>query len=169
MPPSSTRRASTVERTEPKFHAVIKLARAVISVVCASDGEHRSGTPHLKGLTTPPVHTNLPCRFRAHPPFPLPQPPPVDLRCVTHTSRLCVILCARAQASFDSVVISGSTVLHRHCAKMRGKGGRGREWTMQEIDNHRTFNYFLNAAPELSHHGQELAGHGICGRYLAAE
>lgn len=28
---------------------------------------------------------------------------------------------------------------------------------MQEIDNHRTFNYFLSVVPELSHHEQELS------------
>lgn len=33
-----------------------------------------------------------------------------------------------------------------------GKGGEeGGEDTMQEIDNHQTFNYFLSGTPELSH------------------
>lgn len=45
-------------------------ARGAISIVCASDGERRSSTPYLKGLTTPPIHTNLPCKFRLLPSFP---------------------------------------------------------------------------------------------------
>jgi len=54
-----------------KFQAVIKPARRdAISIVCASDGEHESGIPYLKGLTTPPSYTNLPCRFRVAPSYP---------------------------------------------------------------------------------------------------
>lgn len=70
-----------------------------------------------------------------------------------------IVLCARARASFDSVVISGSTSgAASSLCKDEGKGEKeGGKRTMQEIDNHRTFNYFLSVAPELSYHGQELS------------
>lgn len=68
-------------------------ARGAISIVCASDGERRSSTPYLKGLTTPPSTLIYRASFAYYPPFPLPHLP-VDLRCVKHTSRLCVVLYA---------------------------------------------------------------------------
>ena len=60
---------STVERTEPSSR-LWSNRRDAISIVCASDGEHESGIPYLKGLTTPPSYTNLPCRFRVAPSYP---------------------------------------------------------------------------------------------------
>lgn len=65
------------------------------------------------------------------------------------------------QTILDSVVISGSIGdgASSLCEDKRDNGGVGRRrWTTQEIDNHRTFNYFLNAAvPGIKSSGRERA------------
>jgi len=60
-------------------------------------------------------------------------------------------LCARARSKADSVVISGTADDGASSLCKGGEGGRWGQNTMQEIDNHRTFNYFLSGAPESSH------------------
>lgn len=117
----------------------------------------------------PPTHTNLPCRYRAAPSSPFCPPPevvPVDevhtrVRYILRLLWSCVCVGAHAYASLDSVVISGSIGDASSLYKGERGRGEGRKRTVQEIDNHRTFNYFLNAATELSHRDGSWDGRGI--------